>query len=290
MSKPMLTVMMGLSGSGKSTVARTELATENTVIISSDDIRGEICGDVSDQSKNDEVFKLFHQRIRRNLEQKKDVIADATNLSMRSRRAILGTVAGLDVFKRCYLVPKPFELCLRDNKLREKVVPDEVLQKQIRRFQICFMEEGWDAITVDSRFGERDIDASIMRKFDQKNPHHTYDLYRHCRLAYLNFVNAYSFGNDYGTGAFLHDLGKMYCQTFDKNGVAHYYQHHCISGYCIISHYPKPYMLDSAFLANYHMMPFDWEKNGTHEKWKKRFGEEKYNALMAFHKCDLAAR
>ena len=62
MYKPLLTVMVGLSGSGKSTIARTELADENTVIVSSDAIREELCGTVEDQSKNVEVFKLFHEK------------------------------------------------------------------------------------------------------------------------------------------------------------------------------------------------------------------------------------
>lgn len=56
MYKPILTVMVGLSGSGKSTIAKTELADENTVIVSSDAIREELCGAVEDQSKNVEVL------------------------------------------------------------------------------------------------------------------------------------------------------------------------------------------------------------------------------------------
>lgn len=75
---PRLIVMVGLSASGKSSYAK-ELENENptnTIVISSDAIREEICGSVEDQSKNGEVFRIFHERIRRNLEDKKDVIAD----------------------------------------------------------------------------------------------------------------------------------------------------------------------------------------------------------------------
>ncbi len=55
--------MVGLSASGKSTIGK-QLAKENDcVIISSDGIRGEICeGGVIDQSKNEEAFKIFHQK------------------------------------------------------------------------------------------------------------------------------------------------------------------------------------------------------------------------------------
>lgn len=90
MNKPTMWVLVGLSGSGKSTIA-TQIANENpnTVIVSSDAIREELTGNYEDQEHNEEVFKIFHDRIRKNLENKKNVIADATNLTMKSRRAIM---------------------------------------------------------------------------------------------------------------------------------------------------------------------------------------------------------
>lgn len=109
-NKPTLWIMCGLSGSGKSTVA-AQIAgnNENTVIVSSDAIREELTGNYEDQEHNEEVFKIFHDRIRKNLENKKNVIADATNLTMKSRRAILMKVNGLDINKTCLIIPKPFE-------------------------------------------------------------------------------------------------------------------------------------------------------------------------------------
>ena len=290
MYKPMLTVMVGLSASGKSTIAKTELQSANTVIISTDDIREELTGSVQDQSKNDEVFRLFHQRIRRNLEDKKNVIADATNITMESRRAILNTVNGLNIIKRCYLIPKPFEQCIHDNLDRKYPVQDGLIAKQRMKFQLPFMEEGWNVIKIDNRFGERQIDISVMQGFDQKNPYHDLDLYQHCMQTYDLFRNRLDTDKKYYLGALLHDFGKMYCQSFEKDGIAHYYQHHCISAYQLISSFPYPETLDSAFLANYHMMPFDWDTEKTREKWKNWFGIEKYNMLMAFHECDIAAR
>ena len=84
MNKPTLWVMCGLSGSGKSTVA-TQIAknNENTVIVSSDAIREELTGNYENQEHNEEVFKIFHDRIRKNLENKNNVVADATNLTMK---------------------------------------------------------------------------------------------------------------------------------------------------------------------------------------------------------------
>ena len=63
--KPKLFLMVGLSASGKSTIAKGLAEDYKAVIVSSDAIREEICGNVSDQSKNEEVFKIFHKRIRK---------------------------------------------------------------------------------------------------------------------------------------------------------------------------------------------------------------------------------
>ena len=86
MNKPTLWITCGLSGSGKSTIA-TQIANENpsTVIVSSDAICEALTGHYEDQEHNEEAFKIFHDRIRKNLENKKNVIADATNLTMKSQ-------------------------------------------------------------------------------------------------------------------------------------------------------------------------------------------------------------
>ena len=93
--RPILYVMIGLSASGKSTRAK-ELAIEyDAIIVSSDSIRGEF-GEVQDQSNNEEVFKIFHKRIKENLLQGKNVIADATNITIKSRKAIFETVRNIN--------------------------------------------------------------------------------------------------------------------------------------------------------------------------------------------------
>lgn len=82
MNKPTMWVLVGLSGSGKSTIA-TQIANENpnTIIISSDAIREELTGNYEDQEHNEEVFKIFHNRIRKNLENKKNVIESDYEIS-----------------------------------------------------------------------------------------------------------------------------------------------------------------------------------------------------------------
>lgn len=295
-NKPTLYALVGLSGSGKSTIAKEyQNKIPGCVIVSSDEIREELCdGGRADQSKNDEVFRLFHERIRKNLEKHKSVIADATNITLKSRRAIMDKVNGLDINKICLIVPKPYEQCLVDNKLREHPIPDEVIEHQRRRFQIPFMEENWTEIRIVGGFKDRPYKFDeMMKDFDQKSPYHAQTLDMHCQLAADMFFDLKGYRQPWYAGALLHDVGKLFTQTFDENSVAHYYNHENVGSYEILSLKPnEKNILDICFLINYHMLPFNWnldwnEPTRTMKRWQRRFGEEKFQMLLDFHECDL---
>ena len=306
MNKPKLFIMIGLSAAGKSTIAKELAKDYEAVIVSSDSIRKEICGNVSDQSKNEEVFKLFHKRIRKYLHEKRNVIADATNITMKSRRAIINNVKKMDIEIIAYIVPKKIEDCIKDNVEREYIVQEEVIYKQMKRFQIPFLEEGFDKIIVhdfnyDLRYKLYPLEIiEKMTGFDQKNPHHNMYLEDHCDFTYNKFsdldhpYDIYKSG--FLLGAKIHDFGKLCTQTIDENGIAHYFGHENVGSYCVLTTLYNPFeeyntdvfWLDCCFLINYHMMPFNWNTEKTKNKWKNIFGEEKYNMLLRFHECDKA--
>lgn len=295
MNKLTLRVMVGLSGSGKSSVAK-EIAENNfnTIIVSSDNIREELTGKVEDQSKNEEVFKVFHKRIREALENNTNVIANATNITMRSRRAIIENIKDIECNKIVYLIPKPFRQCKIDNLNRQHPVSEEVLDKQLRKFQIPFMEEGFDEGIIHYIHNKNRLDTlkmfDNMEGFNQQNPHHTSTLADHCKNAYELF-SRYGYPSKYNLAALLHDYGKLYCKELDNDGVAHYCGHDSISSYMILENFAEIFYKDVAdmcFLINYHMMPFDWTTEKSKERWKKRFGEYKYQMLLDFHECDKA--
>lgn len=306
MNKPKLFIMIGLSAAGKSTIAKELAKDYEAVIVSSDSIRKEICGNVSDQSKNEEVFKLFHKRIRKYLHEKRNVIADATNITMKSRRAIINNVKKMDIEIIAYIVPKKIEDCIKDNVEREYIVQEEVIYKQMKRFQIPFLEEGFDKIIVhdfnyDLRYKLYPLEIiEKMTGFDQKNPHHNMYLEDHCDFTYNMFsdlAHPYDvYKSGFLLGAKIHDFGKLCTQTIDENGIAHYFGHENVGSYCVLTTLYNPFeeyntdvfLLDCCFLINYHMMPFNWNTEKTKNKWKNIFGEEKYNMLLKFHECDKA--
>lgn len=84
-----LTLMVGPSGAGKSTWLRSPEAAAMGIheshIVSSDQIRADLCGDFRDQTKNEAVFTALHAVVRARLEQGLPAVIDATNLKRRDR-------------------------------------------------------------------------------------------------------------------------------------------------------------------------------------------------------------
>ena len=310
MNKPNLVIMIGISASGKSTEAKQIVEKNkalNYIIISSDSIRGEICeGGVSDQSKNEEVFKIFHRRIKENLLKGNSVICDATNITMKSRRAIFNAVKNIDCCKIGYVVVKKIEDCIKDNKNNDRVaVPDDVIYRQIKKFQIPFYNEGFDNIFIkdvtqydDKPYLQICSERYLqMLKFDQKNPHHNQTLGEHCDFVTNMFKEEYRYPQYYNFATRYHDLGKLYTQTFDENGIAHYIGHENYGTYLLLTDYYKLHndkeflnegILDLLFLVNYHMLPMNWTTEKSKEKWRKIFGDYRYQLLVDFNKCDKA--
>ncbi len=83
-----LILMVGPSGAGKSTLLKTNVY-NHSAILSSDGIRGEICEDFKDQTKNEQVFYAMHSVAKARLEAGLDAIIDATNIRAADRKAFL---------------------------------------------------------------------------------------------------------------------------------------------------------------------------------------------------------
>lgn len=294
MSKPILILMVGICASGKSTQAKILSEQYNAEIISSDDLRVELYGDINDQDHNEQVFKELNKRVKNNLNQDNNVIIDATNINLKSRRKLLENVAKIDCYKIAYIMAKPIEQCLEDNIYRDNPVPHHVINKMYMNFQVPFYEEGFDEIIIHNFDNIRKSFWDCleeMQGFNQRTPYHKLDLYEHSYQSNLNMQDKY---NSYMDIAYmLHDYSKLHTQTFNKEGIAHYYQHHGVGAYKIMTevelNLQNNEILDVLFLVNYHMLPFNWETDKARKKWKRIFGEEKYNMLISFNEADKKA-
>lgn len=86
----LLTLMVGPAGAGKSTYVARECPP--SWVISTDALRREYCGDMTNQSRNEDVFAALHRLVGARLDCGLPVVVDATNLRRRDRAALVSLV------------------------------------------------------------------------------------------------------------------------------------------------------------------------------------------------------
>lgn len=300
---PKLYVMIGLSASGKSTIANKIKEDSNIEIVSSDKIREEYFGGVENQSNHSDVFQIFYQKIVSILNSGHDVIADATNITIKSRKQMFQHVKDIECDIIGYLCVKDINSCIIDDKKRENSVGKRAIERQRDRFQLPFKEEGFKDIlifnNVDMEKYKPDDYLKMMEGFEQENPHHTQTLLEHVMsVANRLTVTASKFDSSLLVAGLYHDIGKLYTKTKGEDGVAHYYSHENYGAYLLLtnlcykseeniivfSNIEKEY--DTIFYVNYHMLPNQWVTTRTINKWSSIFGEEKFEKLKLINEAD----
>lgn len=296
-------MMVGLPGSGKTTAA--DLLSEKfcklrdkAVRIGTDDIREELFGDASVQSNAGKVFEIALSRVAENLNNGTTVIFDATNISSKRRISFINNVK-----RRCgsvygfyaIVMNTDFEECIRRNNSRDRKVPEEVLCKMVKNFQCPQLYEGFNSIHFVREGVESGLidEILLMTGFDQRNPHHKYDLFEHCRRV----ADQFPCNDVRRVAGYLHDIGKMYTQVVDGDGVAHYYGHESVGAYrvmCMKEHFDifqsEKMFLDVIFYINNHMHIRDIVKSEKAvNKYKTLWGEERFNQLVEFMEADNRA-
>lgn len=305
MNKPTLVMMVGLVGSGKSTYAKQFAEEMPATVFSSDELREEMFGDVNNQENNQKLFQELHKRIKECLKSGKNAIYDATNISSKRRRSFLNELKNIDCCKECVIVATPYEQCLENNKNRDRVVPEWAIKKMYRQWNTPYWFEGWDDIHIvywGNSENSKDIHhyLRIISQYSQDNPHHTMTLGEHCRYTALLLELDYHDNPNHMLflSGLMHDFGKPFVKAFtdykgDKVDIAHYYNHENTGAYEVLFfNCEGENPLDISILVNLHMRPYYFEHDNNeklHNKYRKIWGEELYNSVMALHEADKAA-
>lgn len=143
----MFICLCGIAGSGKSTLAKEYAKRYNAIVVSTDAIREELFGSAAVQKFNDLVFKTAYSRIKEGLVHKRNVIFDATNIYKKDRISLLKFIEPFNRgFKIILVLKTPLEEAKKRNQNRERVVPEEVLERMSKNFCEPTEEEGWDEI------------------------------------------------------------------------------------------------------------------------------------------------
>lgn len=309
MSEVKFIMMMGLPGSGKSTIAKDLAVKYNATILSSDEYRKKLLGDENCQSDNQRVFSTLYADMRNLLSEGKSVIYDATNMSMKDRGFALSNTVKYKCERIVYFVNEAVGVCKERNSNRERVVPSFVYDKMLSKFSYPQKFEGFDKVILhidkDSDSGmeyhseyEKDVSRDVVKEFvlmsmnafEQKSKWHKYNLGEHC----VRVAEAFpTFDNRYEAGI-LHDVGKLFTQTIDEEGFAHYYGHAGAGAYFIASHpwfIRGEYNFDEVmFYISEHMHIRDiiGSENAV-SKYKNIFGEGRFNSLVEFMEADNKA-
>ncbi len=325
-----LIMLVGLPASGKSSFAKVLSKKENAIILSSDELRKELYGDINDKEHNVEIFEELHKRLKKNLLEGKNVIYDATNINSRRRKGFLSQLKGnkyKDVEKICYYMNTSLIDCLNNNLARDGRVPTEIISKMYKTLQIPMYCEGWDKINTLSQSNdnlrymklpleqkilehisyERLFKTSLITYFkefqhifnlSQDSSYHSLSVSRHIYYVYDYIYNNYNEEDKLVMlwSALLHDIGKAYCKNFKENSkYANFIGHENVSAQLTIKilnqlGYDDEFILKVAELVQLHMR-LSWEENKkAEEKILKVIGVKTFNKLSVLREADIQAK
>ena len=290
MTRPVLILLCGIPGSGKTTYAE-KMKSSYTYHLSSDAIRKELYGDENIQGNPSDIFTLMQDRAIMLLNNGFDVIYDATNITRKDRASIIAKCPKIAQIE-CHIIWAPIEICIERDAARKRTVGKEVIDRMLKRFQAPYYDEGIDKIKVIFPDGfdiqKYIYDSTESMRISHDNPHHTLNIFDHCESAYKYVVNNDMCDNIIALAASFHDIGKPYVKAFvNANGepsdTAHYYQHQCVGAWMVYGLIIDEIRVDVAWLVSTHMAPF------LNEKYYKNLPAYLKNSVDLLHEADLAA-
>ncbi|CAM5372251.1 polynucleotide kinase-phosphatase [Streptomyces purpurascens] len=130
-----LVVLVGASGSGKSTFARRHF--KPTEIISSDFCRGLVSDDENDQSATKDAFDVLHYIAGKRLAAGRRTVVDATSVQPDARRQLIDLARQYDVLPIAIVLDVPEEVCAERNAGRtdRADMPRRVIQRHTRELR-----------------------------------------------------------------------------------------------------------------------------------------------------------
>lgn len=175
-----LVVLVGVSGSGKSTFAARHF--RPTEVVSSDVCRGLVADDENDQAATKPAFELLHAIVGIRLRQGRIAVVDATNVQPEARRALVALAREHDVLPVAVVLDVPPAVCVERNRARaDRAFGDHVIRRQhdqLRRGLRGLEREGFRTVHRLSDPGE--IDAAVITRTrlynDRRDDHGPFDV------------------------------------------------------------------------------------------------------------------
>ncbi|MFD8576632.1 polynucleotide kinase-phosphatase [Streptomyces virginiae] len=162
-----LVVLIGATGSGKSTFARKHF--KPTEVISSDYCRGLVCDDENDQSASRDAFDVLHYIAGKRLAAGRLTVVDATSVQADARRQLVQLAREHDVLPIAIVLDMPEQVCAERNAARpdRAGLPRAVIQRHrrdLRRSLRGLEREGFRKVHVLRSVEEAETAEVVLEK------------------------------------------------------------------------------------------------------------------------------
>ena len=160
-----LVVLVGASGSGKSTFGATHFG--RFEVLSSDFCRGLVSDDENDQSASAAAFDVLHHIAGKRLDAGRLTVVDATNVQPEARRQLVALARAHDVLPVAIVLDLPERVCLERNATRaDRTFGASVVKRQrdaLRRSLKHLGKEGFRKVHV-LRSEQEVAEAVVVRE------------------------------------------------------------------------------------------------------------------------------
>lgn len=240
----MFIMLVGLPASGKSTLAETLSIKYAAEVLSSDRLRKEMHGDENIQADHKKLFEELNSRANTCLSKGKNVIYDSTNLNRKRRKHMIQHEIKADE-KVVYYLNTHIDNCYERDKVRERTVGEEVINRMYKNLHIPVLKEGWKEVhtiyepkrlfadhhktALEEHLNSALSHDEFMDKLMQLIPefqiinhlphdskYHSFSVSRHIFYVYKHIYEYYKGSNRLGLlyASIFHDLGKGFCKSF----------------------------------------------------------------------------
>lgn len=151
MPSPCLVVLVGISGSGKSTWADAHFGPRH--IVSSDTLRAVVGAGDDDITASDDAFALLEQIVERRSSRRLTTVIDTLGLDPKLRRKWVGLAHANAMACVAVAFPTPVGEARTRNRIRDKTVPQRVLSGQAGQFREQhprLADDGFDLVLTEA--------------------------------------------------------------------------------------------------------------------------------------------
>ncbi|WP_371784402.1 polynucleotide kinase-phosphatase [Streptosporangium subroseum] len=157
-----LVVLVGVSGSGKSTFARKHFIP--TQVVSSDFCRGLVSDDENDQAATSDAFDVLHYIVGTRLKRGLLTVVDATNVQWEARKSLIELAKEHNVLVDAIVLDVPEEVAIARNEDRpDRNFGPQVIRRQrkdLRRSMAKISRDGFRRVHVLR--GTEEIEAAVV--------------------------------------------------------------------------------------------------------------------------------